>query len=90
MANKFVLTNIEINNFSKKNFELIFFTISNFFIDCKLHCVLQEMLSSRYQFCLAKQFFLPTIYTYKENGKVWAKSLYFMMILNFQTATKKV
>ena len=90
MANKCVLTNIEINNFSKKNFELIFFTISNFFIDCKLHRVLQEMLSSRYQFCLAKQFFLPTIYTYKENGKVWAKSLYFMMTLNFQTATKNV
>ena len=41
MANKFVLTNIEVNNFSKKNFELTFFTISNFFIDCKLHCVLE-------------------------------------------------
>ena len=23
---------------------------------------------------LAKQFFLPTMYTYTQNGKVWAKS----------------
>ena len=31
MAKKLVPTDIEIDNFGKKNYELIFFTISNFY-----------------------------------------------------------
>ena len=31
MAKTFALTDMEIDNFSNKNFQLIFFTISNFY-----------------------------------------------------------
>ena len=41
MAKKLVLTDIEIDKFGKKNFELTFSQEVIFIIECKLYCVLQ-------------------------------------------------